>query len=213
RGRRQPRRKVVVISPVSGSMALPWFFGPLDAYVAGKALHTTVMYPKMDQNFKSYATPWELEWSNIVSPSDRAFTPIVNQSWEVIGYMGRAGTGPVGWFGGAWGSLILPKKVGGTMELDEAMRRGIPVFVHSAIGVPNGWDNGQFYTSEHRLMVRTTIDGQVVDYQLSNTGFLEQPWYSPTDLYMAGKIMVNLGKIGFRIASSYVLKSTAKFQG
>jgi hypothetical protein len=202
-----------VISPVTGSVAMPFFLFGFEAYVDGQSIHKTVMYRKLDQDFEAYATPWELLWSALSYPYDRGFTPIVNRDWEVIGYMGQVETGPasVGYY---QKRLIIPSGFAQRVDLDlpAAMRQGIPLFVHGATGLPNGWSNWGYLTTEDRLIVRTTIDGQVVNYQTSSTGALEHPWYSPFDLYAAGKVMVTLGKAGIKLASSYVLKSTTKYE-
>lgn len=201
-----------VISPITGAVALPAFPIAFEAYVDGQAIHKTRMYPKMGQDFESYATPWESAWSNLSYPYNRGFTPIVNADWEVIGYTGQVDTGPVS-SSYYQTRLIFPNEFPGIADIDEALKRGIPIFVHSATGLPDGWSNRNYLTTENNLIVRTTIDGQVVAAETSSTGFLEQPWYSPTDLYAAGKVLVSLGKAGFKLASTYVLKSTARLEG
>jgi hypothetical protein len=108
-------------------------------------------------------------------------------------------------------SLIIPAQFAG-IALDTAMAQGVPVFVHGATGLPSGWVNGSFFTTEHKIQVRTGVDGEVVDFQLFNTGYLVQPWYSPVDLYCAAKVVVGLSKIGFRLVTTLVRKATIKLE-
>jgi hypothetical protein len=201
----------VVRSPTTGIVALPILNYTRKAYVHGKVLHPVDMYDKMDQQFEDYATPWELLWSNLSYPYNRGFTPIVDRSWTVIGHLGMAQGGPAGpGFGQT--SLIVPGALAGTITLDTALEKGVPVFVHSATGLPSGWANGNFYTSEHKIQVRTGINGEVLDFQLFNTGYLVQTWYSPMDLIVAAKILVNLTKIGARVVTTLVRRSAARLE-
>jgi hypothetical protein len=200
-----------VKSPTTGMVALPNVGFTHSAFVqAAKHLHPVDMYPKLDQSFEEYATSWELAWSNLNSPYNRGFTPIVDRSWSVIGHVG---TVPGGSLDGQAGrpSLIVPGEFAG-ISIEGAMEQGVPVFVHSATGLPSGWVNGNFYTSENKIQVRTAIDGEVVDFQVSSTGFLVQPWYSPIDLYCAGKVLVNLGKLGVRLTATLLRKATARLE-
>jgi hypothetical protein len=200
----------VVKSPTTGVIALPILGFTREAYVHGTVLNPVDMYEKMDQQFEDYATPWELVWSNLSAPYNRGFTPIVDRSWTVIGHFGTVQGGPVGLDYGQT-SLILPAELAGEVrDLKTAFEAGVPVFVHSATGLPSGWVNANFYTSEQKVQVRTGVDGEVLDYQLFNTGYLVEPWYSPMDLYCAAKILVGLTKIGARVVTSLVRRAAAK---
>jgi hypothetical protein len=201
----------VVKSPTTGMVAMPFPVFKEKAYLLGKGLHEVSMYYKMDQQFEDYATPWELLWSDLSYPYNRGFTPVVDSSWKVIGHVGMFPGGPRSRSFGET-SLIVPSQLAGHITLEQAMANGVPVFVHSATGLPNGWDNANFYTTEHKIQVTTGLDGEVVDFQVWNTGFLEQPWYSPMDVIAAGRILIGLTRIGGKLVTSLLRKTTAKLE-
>jgi hypothetical protein len=92
--------------------------------------------------------------------------------------------------------------------------RLIPVFVAKGTDpLPPGWVQRSDYTSEHMFEVTTSVDGEVLDFQVHNSGYLVQPWYSPSDIYNAAKILVNFARIGVRVAWSGVRKGTAGLAG
>ena len=76
--------------------------------------------------------------------------------------------------------------------------------------IPSGWADSGMYTTEDRVRVKTTIDGEVVDFTVESKGGLEHPWYSPYDLYTAGKILVSLAKLGIIFVKSLMRKATIK---
>jgi len=92
------------------------------------------------------------------------------------------------------------------------MAKGVPIMVHSATGLPPGYRNGNFESTERKIEVRTGLDGEVTSFQYILRGALVQPWYSPLDIFVAAKIMVNLGKIGVSVAGSLMRKATAKLE-
>jgi hypothetical protein len=86
------------------------------------------------------------------------------------------------------------------------------VFVDRNGRVPPGWKSLDFYTSEHEIMVKTGIDGEVLGINVSNTGFLTQPWYSPADLFFAGQILAKLATVGVKVTGSLMRRATAKYK-
>jgi hypothetical protein len=200
-----------VKSPTTRMLALPVVGLTRRAYVHGKQLLEVNLYEKMDQQFEDYATPWELLWSDLSYPYNRGFTPIVDRSWAVIGHLGSFQGGPRSEREGQT-SLILPSEYAGRMNLDAALAKGVPVFVHSSVGLPPGWANGNCYTCEDRIQVITGLDGEVIDFRLFNTGSLVQPWFSPLDFYDAAKVVVSLTRIGGRLVTTLVRKATVRLE-
>jgi hypothetical protein len=179
--------------------------------------HLVSMQEKDDQQFLAFSHEWERAWSPLVLGPHRPFTPIVDSSWRVWGYMGTV----MGGSGVRKGSgidadrpvLCVPENRAGIGDLKRARTNGVVVFVHSANTVPDGWVVAGMYTPEHEVEVRTSIDGEVLDFQVTSTGHLEQPWYSPSDIYNAAKILANLGKFGLIWTRSLMCKMTAKLEG
>ena len=208
--------QTAVRHPTTGAIAIPNVpFGLTDAYVDGKPLHPIQMYQKTDQQFETYASPWELIWSNLSYPYTRGFKPVIDSSYNVIGHYGEMDGGPV--YNDFYGvGIMFPRGMPGAAgsDLRQLLDKKVPVFVHSHTGLPPGWEIGNFYSSEHKIEVRTGIDGEVVDFQISNRGFLVQPWYSPFDIFVAGRILVTLTtKVGTMVASSLMRRATANLAG
>ena len=85
----------LITSPLTGMTALPNAFLRCKAFVEGaKYMENVVLFYKLDQDFETYATPWELKWSNLSAPYNRGFTPVVNKSYTVIGHWGTVLGGP-----------------------------------------------------------------------------------------------------------------------
>lgn len=203
--------QAAVKHPTSGAIAFPNVsIGLTNAYIHDQVLHPVKMYHKIDQRFEEHATPWELVWSNLSYPYDRGFTPIIDDSYKVIGHFGSVVGGPKG---GSFyeRSLIVPRDAN-VSSLEVAMAKGVPVFVHSATGLPSGWRNGNFESTERKIEVRTGLDGEVTSFQYILQGALVQPWYSPIDIIVAAKIVVNLTRIGAKVATSLMNKATAKLE-
>ena len=75
--------------PVTGMTALPNTLRTFNAYPGRQPLHPVLIYPKTDQEFEKYATPWELQFSNLVYPYNGGFTPVMDESYRVIGHKGE----------------------------------------------------------------------------------------------------------------------------
>jgi hypothetical protein len=182
--------------PITGITALPNAFRPFNAYRGRQPFHTALIYPKTDQEFEKYATPWELQFSNLVYPYTGGFDPILDESYKVIGHQGEVSRSylkvPLGF-----------RKTGDDLDelhlLPSLKEKGIPVFVDKSDA--RGWESHDFYTDEHRIVVKTTTDGEVVDFQVTNKGYLIQPWYSPLDLLAKAGDIIFVGEIGVKLAS------------
>ncbi len=199
-----------VKSPTTGMVALPIVTFTRKAYIHGKVLQPVNAYEKWDQNFADYATPWELAWSALCRSGKDAFTPILDNSWTVIGYTGRVYGGPpsVGAYDRA--TLIVPADLLDLCHksIQIAIDNGVPVFVHADGNIPPGWVKGHFYTTDDRIEVATGIDGEVLAYQVFNTEGLIHPWYSPLDFYCAAKVVVGLARLGVRVVGTLVRKAS-----
>jgi hypothetical protein len=67
--------------------------------------------------------------------------------------------------------------------------------VHSTqIQPPPGWVRFHYGTTEHRLEVLATVDGEVLDFTSHDTGHVESVNYSPVDLLVFGRILITLGR-------------------
>ena len=102
------------------------------------------VYQKMDQQFEDYATPWELDWSNLCfmarneNPQQHlyeGFCPIVDRTWTVIGHIGTVYGGRQNMMNDEGQAiLIIPGEFRG-MDLWTAINKGVPVFVHGRLPV------------------------------------------------------------------------------
>lgn len=200
----------VVKSPTTGMVALPIIGWTRKALMHGRALRPAEMFEKIDQQFENYATPWEREWSDLSPPYNRGFTPIVDNSWTVVGYQGTT-SGVAPGKNSSQSCLIVPRDCTG-ISLETAIEKGVPVFVQSGARLPAGWTYGNFFTTEHRLQVQTGLDGEVLSFRATSTGFLIQPWYSPMDIYCAAKILVGLTKLGVRMGLSLARRTAANLE-
>jgi hypothetical protein len=191
-----------VKSPTTGLVAMPMIGFTHKAFVYGKNLQVN-LFQKLDQEFEDYATPWELQWSNLIYPYNRGFTPLVDNSWTVIGHtVTQQGSFELT-------NLIIPIEFAGLFDIQTALVKGVPLFVHSAKDAPSGWVNVHF-TTDDMVELTTGIDGEVLGVRLSATAGLGHPWYSPMDLISAGRVVVSLGKLGAKVATSLARKATAK---
>jgi hypothetical protein len=187
------------------------------AFVDG-AERLVSLQEKDDQQFNEFAHDWEKNWSTLVLGAHAPFTPVVDRTWKVVGYRGGVKTGHAGALASDPGNraepiLCVPARFKGTVdELGKAMDNGVVVFVHSLGTMPDGWAPMDAYTTEHEVAVRTTIDGEVIGFQVISSGDLVQPWYSPSDIYNAAKILASLGKLGIIWTSSLMCKMSAKLE-
>jgi hypothetical protein len=86
---RTQRFQGTVKHPTTGMIALPNVITPINAYADGDPLRPALIYPKSDQHFEKYATPWELKFSSLVPPLGVGFAPIINDSHRVVGHYGE----------------------------------------------------------------------------------------------------------------------------
>jgi hypothetical protein len=193
-----------LINPTTGIRAFPNMRGWYKAYILnGKNQYETKMYLKMDQDFQTYAHEWESKFSNLINPPNGGFDPVLSHSYEVIGHFGTFN------LGGGGTSLIVPSELVG-MSLQDMLQQPATIFVDSADAQRDGYEVDKQYTSEHYVQVRTSRDGEVVDAQLFSTGGLGHPWYSPSDFIAAAGVLISLGKVGVRLATSMVRGLTLK---
>jgi len=198
--------QTAVKHPTTGAIAIPNVpFGLTDAHVHDQVLHPARMYRKTDQRFEEYATRWELEFSNLIYPYTRGFTPIIDHSHTVIGHFGAVNEdfGKIG--------FLIPSEIPSFgHDLQQLMDTGAAVFVGSQTGLPPGWRIGKYYTSQHKVEVRTGIDGEVISFRVFNTGSLEKPWMDPIDIISGDNIVADLVSIGVAVVPSLMRRLTAK---
>jgi hypothetical protein len=209
--------------PTTGQIALPRVGNPLTGYVQGRQLHPTLMYPKMDQAFETYATPFERTWSSLIPNAMKwQFHPIVDQNFTVIGHTssGVKASDP------SLSPLIVPLKDinqlrsgaghGGSLPYemnnpDFFLRNGIPIFV-TPLAVPRYGADNRFsitYVAPPRWtiwnfapglastnwLVHTLLDGEVVHMEMYSTPsqHVESVGFTPFDLLGVAKVVVYLG--------------------
>ena len=163
---------------------------------------------KADQDFETYATPFERTWSDLC-PAYAApfwFRPIVDDNLTVIGHTSYQVPS------GAPRPFIVPFDKDGyaalpNRTLDVLSQNGIHIFVTPAVHVyPNlryfapadwmsWWGFDGIYPAASHFLVHTLIDGEVIHVEPSGTagGHLESPGFTPFDLLGVGKIAVYLG--------------------
>ncbi len=159
------------------------------AYILrGKSLVPIVIIAKRDQTFEDYATPWEAKYSALLHAG--LFAPVLDADFMVVGHYGSMQ-------GEAFTNLIVPKGLEDThTPLSGYLKSGVPVFVHSRREQPPpGWVFINVLTTEHRLIVVTTVDGQVVEFESENTGYLEPVDITPLDLLDIAKGLLAIGKL------------------
>jgi hypothetical protein len=193
------------VNPTTGVAAIPNpLVGVADAYLNGVALLRTTMYSKMDQQFDDYASLWEKAFSTLMAPyysgytPAYAFMPIVDDSWQVLGYYGTLQ-------GGQGCGLLVPEGAKQMMkdfmldgEIKDYLDKQVPMMAwpgkrgHG----PAGWESGDFGVSDYTYGVWALPDGSVIGVQVvGNRDGVEDTW-QPTDIVMAGKALLDLGKLG-----------------
>jgi hypothetical protein len=208
--------QTVAKDPKTGRVALPIPTTRIRAYQEyGNRLHTVIIHPKTDQEFMTYATPFETDFSVLRLPNyghdmlalDRVnvFAPIVNTSWKVFGHIGR--------LSGASPDVVVPDWTRG-LDLKQLHDTGTPAFVHDLkYPAPGGYIRLPRLSvggSEVSFVVRTTLDGEIVDFQLGpSSGFVEPHWFSPLDIIVAVRILASLAKAGSGYVSSIMRRRTA----
>ncbi|WP_425618364.1 hypothetical protein NA78x_002069 [Anatilimnocola sp. NA78] len=183
--------------------------------ITGNQLKPVQIMARRDQKFEDYATEWEREWSVLANPAN-PYLPVLDENLTVIGHSGSSS-------GGYFADLILPFGAVQhrfrpnddyyTDDLNGLLRDEIRVFVHnrSKKSPPAGWVFITASTTEHKFDLITGINGEVLDSVRGNTGFLEDVWYSPSDLLSFGKLIATLSvKIGSKVAKTLVRKAVSK---
>jgi hypothetical protein len=126
------------VNPATGVPAvIDARLGVIDAYLDGGELLRTTMWSKLDQEFDDYAHPWEKIYSTLMAPYHSgytpatAFTPVVDQSWNVVGYYGTMSGGPGSGF-------LIPEGIAQTMahsilgldSINDAISENVPVMAN-----------------------------------------------------------------------------------
>lgn len=168
-------------------------FHPIKAYlfIDGKMTPTTI-WEKPNQNFSAYATPFEKQFSKLVSLSHQ-LDPVVDSEFKVIGHVGMIDGG----------SLLIPRNIPNSLRpaADKdvpavLLREEIPFFVGTAPPDTNWIRFAPKKSGEGaELTVLTSIDGQVLGISSARiTGQGAVPdMISPTDILYLAKGIVDLG--------------------
>lgn len=186
-------------------------YGILKAYQFQKrALVEIVAQQKKDQEFANYATDWERRFSKLCSTGH--MEPVLDKNGTVIGHYG--------WMVGDKifiASKIVPEV---PRPLDELLRNETHVYILTEnIIWQNDHDRGYVYNpigvADQSWRVVTDITGEVVTYtHYKNRDGAESCWVSPLDIYLIGKLAVNLGvKAIGKIISSLATRLAAKAAG
>jgi hypothetical protein len=168
-------------------------------------LHWFEMFEKTDQNFEKYATPWERQYSNLIYPYNRGFTPIVDESWHITGHYGTA-------HNYTRAALIAPSGLQSPIgDINEALQNGVLLFVGDGGHPPSGWAKAPGLAGGVDAGVVTGIDGEVLEQVSSSlNGGVESVDFSPLDILLALKLLADLGAAGVsKLTRSLVLKETA----
>jgi hypothetical protein len=194
---------------------------------------------KMDQDFETYATPFEHTWSTLIPHRLRAhdFYPIVDDNLTVTAYTCRtleansSHSALIVPIDDLLQSQILSQPNNNNNNLAAFLKAGIRVFVtpHALVitdnrdvpttrriyTAPTGWRTWKFssnfpYTS---CLVRTLLDGEVYHLEFHGVprGDVEAAGFTPFDLLALGPIVVYLGvKVGSRLVRALFRKRDAR---
>lgn len=191
-----------VKNPTTGLVAIPAIQrGTIEAYRNGPNLLRTSMYFKMDQQFDDYATDWEKAFGALTLSShlgytpSYAFTPIVDENWQVIGYYGKVQ-------GGRGGGLLVPSEAKqemldctlGEPKIKDYIDQHVPMIAWPGRGHVPGWESGDFGVSDFTYGVRTQLDGRVLSAELvANRDGVAEDIMQAGDIIFAVKALVSLG--------------------
>jgi hypothetical protein len=161
--------------------------GARTAYaIRDKSLVPIMYLQKKDQEFKKYATDWEIKHSRIpFGDGNGQVDPVVDENMTVVGHFGT--------FGGK--SIYIPPSKQPRAPINDLLKRNVDVFAYSAIAgaLPQAYRDyvGYGVTTDERYEVLTDIEGHVV--------MLVRHWsrealipssVSPLDLITIGKLVV-----------------------
>jgi hypothetical protein len=203
------------VNPTTRTPAIPNVgVGVIDAYLDGNVLLRTTMWSKIDQEFDDYASPWEKIYSALMAPyysgytPAYAFTPVVDESWHVIGYYGTMSGGPGSGFlvpEGTKQKMRTYNLAGAGMK--EFLEKQVPIMAWPRrMGRVPGWESGDFGYSDSIYGVRTQCDGRVLWVQAVGERGVEATW-QPTDVFFAGKALLSLGKLGVGLTQALRAKA------
>jgi hypothetical protein len=170
------------------------------------SLHKLWMWAKTDQDFEKFATAWEQKYSNLVYPYNRGFTPVVDESWQIIGHYGYVNRKNMP------ASTILPQDATTVSDdsIATALKKGVVIFVGDGFHPPSGWRRGLMGAQSDEYVL-TGVDGEVLWHVTStSTEGVESEDFSPLDILLAAKLLVDLGAaLGSKLTRSLVLKAAA----
>lgn len=180
----------------------------------GKKLQPIEVYRRRDQRFADYATEWEREFS-VLATDKGTYTPVLDENLQCIGHTGK-------FQGNYFADLIIATDARSrppnsqnehfSDNLQELINGDHRIFVHDRRKQPPaGWSYLNVSTTEHMFEVVTGVNGEVIDSVRSNTGFLEDVWYSPADILSFSKLIATLGaKIGGKVVKTLMRREVAK---
>ena len=190
------------------------------------ASHDWVMWEKPDQDFDTYATDWENDWSTLTGWGSRGkFIPVVSQDMTVIGHYGSVG-------GGVRTDLIVRRdhvpsdavlrngrmdqrtylsiETFYTDDVNAFLALGVEAYVHHRDKTPPpGYVFCDMLTTQHEVWVETLMDGQVsrvVD--IRNTGHLVPLPSAILDVLLAARSLVKFQLHGSRVMEALQIKAT-----
>jgi hypothetical protein len=160
--------------------------GARTAYaIRDKSLGPIMYLQKKDQEFKKYATDWEIKHSRIpFGDGNGQVDPVVDENMTVVGHFGT--------FGGK--SIYVPPSKQPRAPINDLLKRNVDVFAYSAFAgaLPQAYrDYVGYGVTDDRYEVLTDIEGHVV--------MLVRHWsrealipssVSPLDLITIGKLVV-----------------------
>jgi len=171
-------------------------------FVSNQQLAEKILFPKKDQQFEDYATPFERLYSTLVRSPSAAAEPIVDKNMTVIGHLG--------WYGA---DEIFVEKGFDRQDIQASLKKGARIYVGKTnpnTGIFEPYGSG---SSDESAQVITNTDGLVsgltklVRYGRPVTSDVVQAY----DLILIGKVIYNLGRAGAAaIIASLAARNAAK---
>lgn len=152
-------------------------------------LTPTYIVEKLDQQFGMFATVWELEFSNLIPGGRGTYTPVVDQTYAVIGHIGSVSANLMAVVKQDFYESGLRQG-----DLEQFLDRDEPLYVVSRI--PQGWTNFDARAPFQIYTVAVSPDGEVVSGEVtgSNAGAVAVP--GPFE-YLSGMALV--ARLGYAL--------------
>ena len=154
--------------------------------LATPGLYKTHIVEKPDQDFRSYATPFELRYSTLLSK--RRFIPVV-EGYTVVGH-----------FGTVRRSHVFMPNNHAPWGVNQLLEEGVPLFIAQENPDEMVWNSlGSPYVSE---TVLTGVDGEVV----AGFGFHDHQALEESDFWLLDAIFLGKGVagVGLKLAGHMV---------